>query len=448
MSHGPPDLSGVIEATPRAVPNAVKIGSLVLVVLGACGFAYGLATEPIAAKTAVIHNFLYFAGMSQGAFMLAIALMLAQGRWGRPLKRIAEAFGTYTTVLWIVFVVFLVLGGIDVYPWAHPEEHPMPAHKAVWLQPGFFIARQFVLLGILQVLCWQFRRASLRADLGVAAQQLGTRAPAWWARFTDGWRGEEEERETNVQTQMTLAPIIVIAYAIVMSLMAVDVSMSLAPHWYANMFPAWFFMSSFYNGLVWIGLFSLLARDWLGITHLLPPKVYHDLGKLTLGLCLFYAYTLFAQYLAIWYGNMTEETGFILLRAEMMPWAPFAKVDILLCFLIPFGMLVNRSLKKIPSAYLTVASIIAVGLWIDRFMQVFPSVWLHDTLPPALWIADIGVALAFLGGFIFTVTRFLSRYPPVPINDPWMAPHPEDVHVFPRQRAGHGSVAHTVSRTN
>jgi hypothetical protein len=247
---------------------------------------------------------------------------------------------------------------------------------------------------------------------------------------------------------MNLAPIFAILYALVMSLLAVDVSMSLAPHWYANMFPAWFFMSSFYNGLVWIGMFSLLARDWLGITHLLPGKVYHDLGKLTLGLCLFYAYTTFAQYLAIWYGNMTEETGFILLRAETQPWAPFAKLDILLCFLVPFGMLVNRSLKKIPSAYLTVTSVIAVGLWIDRFNQVFPSVWLQDTLPATLWLVDIGTAFLFLGALVFTVTRFLSRFPPVPINDPWMAPHPEDVHVFPRERAGHASVAHTVSRSH
>jgi hypothetical protein len=448
MSHGPPDLTGVIEATPRPVPSSVRFGAITLIVVGAAGFFYGLATEPIAAKTAVVHNFLYFGGMTQGGFLLAVALMLAQGRWGRPLKRIAEAFGTFTPIAWLVFIVFLVLGGVDIYPWAHPETDPMPPHKAVWLQPGFFIARQVVGMGILQLLCYQFRRASLRADLGVAAAQLGTRAPAWWAPYTEGWRGDEAEREIGVKTQMTFAPIIVIAYAIVMSFMAVDVSMSLAPHWAANMFPAWFFMSSFYNGLVWIGLFSLLARDWLGIKHLLPPKVYHDLGKLTLGLCLFYAYTLFAQYLAIWYGNMTEETGFILLRTELDPWAPLAKVDILLCFLVPFGMLVNRSLKKIPSAYLAVTSVIAVGLWIDRFMQVFPSVWKQDTLPAALWIADIGTALAFLGAFIFTVTRFLSRFPPVPINDPWMAPHPEDVHVFPREAAGSASVSHLVSRTH
>jgi hypothetical protein len=437
MSHGPPDLTGVIEATPREVPSAVRIGSIAAIVVGAAAFGYGLATEPIAAKAAFVHNFLYFGAMSQGAMLFSIALMLSQGRWGRPLKRIAEGIGTFAPIAWIALIVFLVLGGVDLYPWAHPEADPMPAHKAVWLQPAFFIARQVVGMGLLVLLGWLFRRASLRADLGVAAKQLGTRAPAWWARYTDGWKGEDEEREIGVRTQMNIAPVFAITYAIVMSLMAVDVSMSLAPHWYANMFPAWFFMSSFYNGLVWIGMFSLLSRDWLGITHLLKGKVYHDLGKLTLGLCLFYAYTMFAQYLAIWYGNMTEETGFILLRTELQPWAPFAKLDILLCFLVPFGMLVNRSLKKIPSAYLTVTSVIAVGLWIDRFMQVFPSVWLHDTLPATLWIIDVGTALLFLGALVFTVTRFLSRYPP--LNDPWMAPHPDEVHVHPK--AGH-AVAH------
>jgi hypothetical protein len=86
-----------------------------------------------------------------------------------------------------------------------------------------------------------------------------------------------------------------------------------------------------------------------------------------------------------------------------------------------------------------VTSVIAVGLWIDRFMQVFPSVWRQDTLPANLWIIAVGTAFLFLGALVFTVTRFLSRYPPVPLNDPWLAPHPDDVHVHPK--AGH-AVAH------
>ena len=76
MSHGPPDLSGVIEATPREVPSAVRAGSIAAMVVGAAAFGYGLATEPIAAKAAFVHNFIYFGAMSQGDMMFSIEILI------------------------------------------------------------------------------------------------------------------------------------------------------------------------------------------------------------------------------------------------------------------------------------------------------------------------------------------------------------------------------------
>ncbi|MDP6932036.1 MAG: hypothetical protein QGG40_03930, partial [Myxococcota bacterium] len=192
---------------------------------------------------------------------------------------------------------------------------------------------------------------------------------------------------------------------------------------------AWYFMSCFWSGMVAIGMYSLLARDWLGLKSLLTGAVYHDLGKLTFALCMFWGYTTLAQYLAIWYGNMTEEIGFILLRTSVEPWATVSKVVLLTCFLVPWGVLLSRGLKKIPSAYLSITSVIAIGLWLERYLVVTPSVWKEDTLP--LGFIEIGMALGLLGAMVGFVTWFLSRVPPVTITDPWMQPHPDDVHVHP-----------------
>lgn len=423
-----PNLDSVLAGTPRVLPQNLKIVCAVMILSGAVAAFLGFLADPVRTSGAVIFNFLYFAGVSQGGFMLAIALMLTQGRWGRPIKRIAEGFGVFFPMISAVFIVFLILGGIDVYPWTHAD-HPMPPHKAIYLTKGFFIMRMVFGLGFLSLLNLLYIRASLRPDLGTISVDMGDRAPAWWQRLTNDWQGVDSETESCVKRQMALASVLTIAYAIIFSFVAVDVSMSLAPHWFANMFPAWFFMSCVLSGMVWIGIYSLLARDWLGITHLLTPSLYHDLGKLTLGFTMFWGYTTFAQYLPIWYGNMTEEVGFILLRTELEPWAPMSKLVVLMCFLAPFAMLVNRSLKKIPSAYLAVSGVLAVGLWLERFMQVMPSIWMKSTLP--LGVTEVGIAVGILGAFILVVSRFLAQVPPVPVCDPWMAPHPDDIHVHP-----------------
>lgn len=424
-AHGP-DLSAVIAGTPRALPARVKTLGALGVAVGVAAAAFGFLTAPERTSASFIANFLYFFGIAQGAIIFSVAQMLTQARWARPLKRIAEGFWLYLPILWGLLLVFLLAGGMHIYPWTHEE---MPPHKAIWLQPSFFFARQFFGLGLLILVGGLYVRASLRTDLGVVREKIGDRAPGWWSYLLSDWRGVEQEAEANINRQMRLAPVVAALFAIVFTVMAVDLSMSLDPHWYANMFPAWYFMSCFATGLIWVGIFSRVGADWLGAADLLQPKVYHDLGKLNLGLCLFWAYTLFAQYLAIWYGNMFEETGFVLVRTVLEPWNGLAKVVILTCFLIPFAMLTSRGLKKMKSGYLTVTTILAIGLWLERHFVVMPSVWKETTLP--IGVVEIGMGIGLLSGMILTVSKFLSQVPTVPIADPWMAPNPADVHVHP-----------------
>lgn len=424
------DTSAAIAGIPRTVPGAVKGAAGAGILIGLLAFGYGMATHKDLALAGFISNFMFWAGVAQGALMLAVAMTLVKARWGSPIKRFAEALGLMFPIMVALLLVFFLIGGLEIYPWMHEE---MPAHKAVYLTPGFFVMRQVVGLGLLSILSLIYIRSSLRADLGVASATLGDKAPAFWSRFTNGWKGDEAEIEQCYQRQLTVAPAIVIFFAIVFSVMAVDLSMSLAPHWFANMFPAWYFASAFWSGLVGIAILSLATRKWLGVEGLIKSNVYHDLGKLTFGFTMFWGYTAFAQYLAIWYGNMTEEIGFVLLRTEVEPWAGLFRVVVALCFLVPFATLLSRGIKKIPSAYMAITSLIAVGIFLERFWVVMPSVQHEaDLVTPLLITAGMG--LGFLGLFALVTTTFLSKVPALPIADPYLQPDPDHVHVHPGQR--------------
>jgi hypothetical protein len=299
----------------------------------------------------------------------------------------------------------------------------------------FVLGRLGLLNGLLVVLNLLFVRASVRSDMGVAKERFGWEPTGLAALIAGigGWKGEKAEVEASQKFQVNLAPPLAMVYAVAFSVMAVDVSMSLAPHWYTNMFSAWYFMSSFWTGIIWLGMFSLLFKKQLGLDAVIKPAMYHDLGKMMFGLTMFWGYTTFAQYLPIWYGNMTEEIGFILLRTEVEPWATLSKVTLALCFPIPFTMLLSRGLKKTPVGYFTVATILAIGIWLERFTVVMPSIWKGDNLP--MGFTELGMTAGFLGFFMLFVVGFLSRVPTVVVSDPFLAPNPEDVHVLPKSQA-------------
>ncbi len=430
VAGGPqPDISESLAGTPHVVPAGVRAAGLAGVGIGALCLIGGLAFGDHDTQNRTLGMFLtclvYFMGVSQGGVMFSVAQTASLGRWGRPFKRIGESFAMFLPFLWLMYAAFLVGGGLRIYEW---HEHPMEgAHKAVYLQPGFFIGRQLVGTLVLFSLSMLFVRNSLRPDLGAAAEKMGANAPAWWSRITVGWRGTAIEVEDAYQKNIKLAPVMIISYAIIFTMIAVDAVMSLAPHWVSNMFPGCIFVSSFWLGVNWICIISVFSRNWLGVAHVITPKHYHDLGKLMFALCVFWAYTFVAQLLPIWYGNMPEETGYLLLRLFVNPWAPFAKVVGVLCFLMPFTVLLSRGIKKIPTSLVAVSIVIATGVFCERFLLVMPQVWMQDSLP--IGPVELGILAGFVGGFVTVVTSFLAQVPPVPFTDPFMTPNPADLHV-------------------
>ncbi|MEL6344400.1 MAG: hypothetical protein AAFV53_14880, partial [Myxococcota bacterium] len=82
----------------------------------------------------------------------------------------------------------------------------------------------------------------------------------------------------------------------------------------------------------------------------------------------------------------------------------------------------------------SVACVIAVGIWLERYLVNIPSITPGLERP---FLVEIGMGLGFLGLLILVVTEFLARVPAATIADPYMQPDPEHVHVTPAAQA-HG----------
>mgnify|MGYP002633095823 CR=1 FL=1 len=428
---------------PRKAPKALMMASLVLIGVGVVSAILGgfvLEDHAIQTQSTILVCLVYFTGISAGGVAFLGAMHIVDARWSRPLKRFAEALAVAGPVWVLLLLAFLGLGGLDLYEW-HTDPSSVHGHKHIWLQGPFFMARLAVLMLLVFGLALVFIRRGLQMDASLAAHE-GSPLTGWIGSLAPGGDHGAFVKD-GIKKLDILAPIMSLFFAVGMTFFAFDVVMSLSPHWYSNMFGGWHFASCFWLAMVWIGILSIGYRKWMGVEKLVTPETYHDLGKLIFAFSMVWAYMFFAQLLPIWYGNMTEEVGFLLVRMAIEPWAPMAKVVGAMCFLIPFGTLLSRGLKKMPMGLIIVLSIIATGVWLERFLVTVPSIWLGEHIPDGLEMTiplgplEIGVALGFVGALLFITAKYLSSVPPVPVADPFMLPHPDDIHVHPVSDHGH-----------
>src|SRR5690554_981556 len=107
MSSHMPDVNPVIDGVAgRGLPSTVNLVSLVMIGLGVFGLIYGFAVAgAIWTWGAFLVALFYVLALAQGGLMFAVILSGTWGRWGRPLKRIGEAFAFFMPVVLVLLLV-------------------------------------------------------------------------------------------------------------------------------------------------------------------------------------------------------------------------------------------------------------------------------------------------------------------------------------------------------
>jgi hypothetical protein len=373
---------------------ALGIGLFVVLVLG---------DDPARAWRMFLVNFVFFTGLASGAVMFAATQKITRGVWAGPVIRFAEAAVAFLPLALILFLL-LWLGRDHLFPWI---EHPTPA-RGQWLTVSWMFWRDLVALLLVQGLAMAFVVTELKPDMFALRDQ----ASGWRRRMYDnlvgGYDGSPAALAAVERRLTILAPILILAWAYAFSLLAFDLVMSLAPYWVSNLFGAYYFMGSFLTGLTMLALMTIFWRGRLGLEHLIGRQQFHDLGKLIFGFTVFWAYLTYSHVLVIWYGNLPEETAFLFFRM-WGAWQPVAILVLVLVFIIPFWGLLSVKGKTTPLAFTLFAAISIVGMWLERYLQVQPSL----VEAPRMGLPEIGVSLGFLGLFLVAYGLFARAFPMV-----------------------------------
>ncbi len=402
----------IINRIPGRISGGLLSVLALLILAGIAGLVIGLRSEPQRAWQVYLVNFLFFSGLAAAGVIFGAIMQVAKGHWGVPLHRIAQGFGAFLPMSYLMFLA-LYLGRNELFPWIENpvnfEGHPI---RVAWLNTTGLFARGGIFLLLLYLGCFVFMYYSLRPDMPDAAERL----QGWRRRLVNligrRHRGGEDEAVRSRRILGRLSPPLLLAYVIILSGMAIDLIMSLEPGWISVLFPAYFFIGAWLSALAATALMGAVLRSRMGLEF--ASNHWHDLGKLTFAFCVFWAYLWYSQVLVIWYGNLPRETIFVEPRT-LAPWTPLTVAFFVCVFVLPFVLLLGQRVKMVPPYLGAVAGLILVGFWLERFDLVVPSIWEGGGVPLG-WI-ELLVTLGFLGVFGLCYALYASTFPLIPLRN-------------------------------
>ncbi|HIF23152.1 MAG TPA: hypothetical protein EYQ27_14930, partial [Gemmatimonadetes bacterium] len=367
----------------RSNNASMLAGGLFLV--GLAAFVIRLGQDPESAWISYVSNWLYFTSIAIGGVLFAVVTWITKSKWNWSMRRVSQSFAAFLPISFLLLLPMLLFLREGYFPWIEMmASDPIVQKKAAYLNIPFLAARNVAGLLLLFGMGLYFVYHAVRPDMGLTRghEEEGDPGRATWReRLTQGWLGQEQEEVNSYKRMTTIAPAFVIVYAFVMSIVVYDWVMTLEPHWFSTMIGPWFFMGAFWGGIACTTLWSLYLRTkHVDFKNHIGLQQRHDIGKLAFAFTVFWTYLFFGQYLVIWYGKLPWEQAWIVNRSDPENWGPYSILVIVMCFVIPFAGLLGRKAKMKPKLLAFFTSVIVIGLWLERYGMVAPSLW-HEGDP-------------------------------------------------------------------
>lgn len=399
---------------------------LLFIVVGIIGFIAGLITNrSYLAWQALLVNTMFFGGIALGGLAFSVIFTITNAKWGRPIKRLAESLSAFIPI-GALLLCLLFLGAGHFFEWI--DHGKVIYTKAGWLNLPFFVIREVIFLGIFSAGGWYYLKTVIRPDIGLA-KELGDFGNRFADLFVKNYGSQEEEEVRAAKIARTLTPLLAVLFFLLCTLLAFDWMMSIDQEWFSTMFGAQYAVANLIGAAAALLIIAGIARKNFQLNEYITIDRYHDLAKLTFALCALWTYLIFSQILVIWYGNLPEETPYLILRMESVEWGWIGWVLLTLMFFIPFFGLMSRTACNSIRFSRLIAVIVLAGVWLEKYFLIVPSIQENNAraglidasggLPGfSLNIYDISITLGVSAIFLLSCLWFLQRVPAVPISDP------------------------------
>ncbi len=398
------------------VSNKAKMTSIILIVVGLIALLAGIFTNHEHTDQRLWANLLvngyFFFTISLAALFFLALQYVAEMAWGVTTQRIFQAIMSFMPIGAVALIVVLAANSLDMahlYHWMEegitdpnsPHYDAIITGKSAYLNQTFFWVRTIAYLGVWLFFANWFRKNSLKEDNLDLSQISGGVSPIY-------------------KKSIFMSIIFILFFAYSSSASAWDWLMSIDVHWFSTLF-GWYCFSGMWISCMIVAVVLVLYLKSKNLLKDVNDSHIHDLVKWMFAISCLWSYLWFAQFLLIWYADVPEETIYYSIRFDHYKLLYLGTFFI--NFLLPFFVLMSRDAKRNAVFILPVAIIIFFTHFVDTLVLVLPGT-MHEH--GQLGFVEIGMFLMFLGVFIFTILRALSKAPLAIKNHPM---YDESVHL-------------------
>ena len=373
-----------------AISKNFKLLTYILIGIGVVSFALGFAFDAKRTWANYLLNNYYFLSIAMGAAFFGAIQYITNSGWSAAFKRIPEAMVAYIPFAGVFFLI-MFFGMHSIFEWTHDEvllHDELIQHKSPYLNVPFFFIRVIVFFAAWTIMSKILRKYSLKED------EVG---------------GMQYFEKSELYSK-----IFIFIIAITFSLFAVDMLMSLDPHWFSTLFAAKSFIAAFLHGSTIIALIVIILNR-TGNIDILNRSHLHDFTRYIFMTSIVWGYFNFAEFMLIWYGNIPEETVWFVER-----WHGAYKIlffaNIILNWAIPFFALMPRKTSRSKMFIFPVIVLLMIGQYTELYYIIWPNV-VHEA---KFGLLEIGAFLGYLGIFSLVVSTWLTKASLVPKNHPYL----------------------------
>jgi len=358
---------------------------------------HALQNKPWAATYVALF---FFLGISLLVLTFYAIQRVAQAGWSIVLFRVMEAItANIVPASILMFVVIMTSAG-------HLN------HLFVWMADG------------------TFDPASPNYDAIVDGKKWWLNIPGWTVRsivYLVGWNvyrfltrkwsiAEDTANDGNkiYKKNYHASVVFLVFFMITESMMSWDWIMGLDPHWFSTLF-GWYVLATLLVSALTVIAFVTIYLRSKGHLPFVNDSHIHDLAKYMFGFSVFWTYLWFAQFMLIWYADMSEETVYFIARFNEYK-LPFLGM-VVMNFVFPILLLINSDFKSRPWFVVIGGLVILAGHYIDVFVMIMPATvgdqWFFG-------IPEISALAFFIGLFIFVTFRAFANAAPLAKGNPFL----------------------------
>ena len=344
-------------------------------------------------------NSYYFLLFAVAAVFFIAVNYAANAGWATLIKRVIESVSSWLPIGILSMLAVLFFGKDHLYHWIEYMDQQLnpgdAGYDKILASKDWFLNKGWFLVGVplIMIIWFTFRTVLVRLS----------------------HKEDEQGGLSFFKKSVTYSAAFLVVFAFSFSMFSWLVMMSLDPHWFSTIYSVYNFAIAFVTGLTVICFFVLYLKS-KGYMEIVSDEVIHDLGKFMFAFSIFWAYIWLAQFLLIWYANISEEG--IYYTARLTPhFKPMFRINLVMNFFLPFLILMMRNAKRHPKVLLVAGTIILAGHWLDLFLMIMPG-----TVGEAaeIGVLEIGMTMAFAGLFIFWVLNNLSKKNLYAKNHPYL----------------------------